>query len=568
MESLGSAAPHFATARSPRSPMDGDRGGESTSLFAQPHPWLPRVASFDLLASAPASSSNASASAADLIVKPLSDLVAPRWHAPSPGTDLNKPPRDINPSNGFLAAWQPYRLFPTHQPQRGRGTAPPDFVATADNLKALLQMPWTNQPVSLAVHRCGSTLLLDDVNERQANAMCESLGGPGFFAGDPHASASHPSHGLPRRPPPGFPADYSRLRRPSIDTVTSGSSSPRPVGSYAAAAAAAAPIGPTRTTTGGHRQGESQAVLEAKLLYHSLSVEAGLGRLDIRGPDGAPAGDGTTDRTRNIDACPDDDDDDRSRMRRPPAVIHLPPPPPKPGASGPPGALQLRGPARAVADAMVSSAASTQLATGDEDAPNDGGDGTKTGSEAGAAASGEAFGQPHLFEWEVHGHRLLVESSLVVFRREGRTPMSLKLVDLDADRPNTGTALSTWLDNAIAGVPELAVCYHRGGLIHHYDVLQTDDIARLCAPPFDPDVILTYAARVLEFLQHHCKDDGSQYWLLGDGSREGGLHLYDVTKGVVTASSQGGGGGGGGGGGMKHAASGDSSDNERRRRCG
>jgi hypothetical protein len=64
--------------------------------------------------------------------------------------------------------------------------------------------------------------------------------------------------------------------------------------------------------------------------------------------------------------------------------------------------------------------------------------------------------------------------------------MSLKLVDLDADRPNTGTALSTWLDNAIAGVPELAVCYHRGGLIHHYDVLQTDDIARLCAPPFDP----------------------------------------------------------------------------------
>ena len=33
--------------------------------------------------------------------------------------------------------------------------------------------------------------------------------------------------------------------------------------------------------------------------------------------------------------------------------------------------------------------------------------------------------------------------------------MSLKLVDLDAERPNTGAALSTWLDNAIAGVPEL-----------------------------------------------------------------------------------------------------------------
>ena len=82
-------------------------------------------------------------------------------------------------------------------------------------------------------------------------------------------------------------------------------------------------------------------------------------------------------------------------------------------------------------------------------------------------------------------------------------------------------------------------CYE-DGLIHHYDVLQTDDIARLCAPPFDPDTILAYAARVLEFLQHHCKDDGSQYWLLGDGSVEGGLHLYDVTKGVVAASTGGG----------------------------
>ena len=109
-----------------------------------------------------------------------------------------------------------------------------------------------------------------------------------------------------------------------------------------------------------------------------------------------------------------------------------------------------------------------------------------------------------------------------------------QLVDLDAERPNTGAALSTWLDNAIAGVPELAVCYHRAD--SSLDVLQTDDIAALCAPPFDPDVILAYAARVLEFLQHHCADDGSQYWLLGDGSAEGGLHLYDVTKGIVAAS--------------------------------
>ena len=83
-----------------------DRGGDSTSLFAQPHPWLPRVASFDLLASAPAPSPSPSASDAHARGNAHAlDLVAPRWHAPTPGTDLNKPPKDTAdpPAAGFVA---------------------------------------------------------------------------------------------------------------------------------------------------------------------------------------------------------------------------------------------------------------------------------------------------------------------------------------------------------------------------------------------------------------------------------------------------------------------------------
>jgi hypothetical protein len=69
---------------------------------------------------------------------------------------------------------------------------------------------------------------------------------------------------------------------------------------------------------------------------------------------------------------------------------------------------------------------------------NGGGDGNNgdNGGDNGGSVPPD-FGQPHLFEWEVHGHRLLVESSLVVFQRERQTPMSLKLVDLNAERPNT-----------------------------------------------------------------------------------------------------------------------------------
>ena len=63
------------------------------------------------------------------------DAPAPRWHALSPGTDLNKPPAESQSAGGSVAPWQPYRLFPTHQPRRGEGPpvspAPPPCVTTS-----------------------------------------------------------------------------------------------------------------------------------------------------------------------------------------------------------------------------------------------------------------------------------------------------------------------------------------------------------------------------------------------------------------------------------------------------
>ena len=549
----------------------------------------------------------------------------PPWHALSPGTDLNKPPATSRVSSDAASVepWQPYRLFPTHQPPRG-GPAPPDFVSTADNLKTLLQLPWTNRPVRLAVHRLGNTLLLDDVIVDPTSSTHDSFRAP---RADTNGGELPPRS---RPAPPGFPGSPRGARPVSIPPLPP-RAAPRDYAAALATAAATsdadAPAPPPPVITG-----EAHAILEAKLLYHSLSAET---RFDLPRLDDAanarrdethdassafqrlalpppatprdvramvPWAPGDVRRSRpdaNADETADANGDARrltadggaaSDRRSPPASV----------ASL--GALQLRGPAKAVARAAAAAAgAGVTLARNpyetpeeDEDAedvaeddagddaasdadsdgnarrsgsgarsvraaggrsrrgrsaanaPRDGDWSSSSSSSSGPRAPPE-FGQPHLFEWEV-GHRLLVESSLVVFRGEGRTPMSLKLVDLAAERPNTGAALSTWLDNTIAGVPELAVCYHRDGLIHHYDVLRTDDVARLCAPPFDPDAILAYAERVLAFLRVHCSDDGSQYWLLGDGTPEGGLHLYDVTKGVTV---------GGGGGGRGDDVSGD-----------
>lgn len=645
----------------------------SSSLFALPHPAMPRVASFDLLGGCAAVGPSDAEGAGSNPVRDgsVSSTMAadgcPRWHALEPGTDLNKPPPESIHAGGSIAPWQPYRLFPTHQPPRGR-PAPPDFVSTAENLKALLQLPWTNQPISLAVHRCGSTLLLDDVNVNPGGAGQESTGasgGPGMGPRMNVGGGKGERGERHRRFPPGFPipgahsaAAAAAERAPRGDGgcghVEVMTASPPPHASYAAAAAAAAETeavsrDPVLSLTGGPGGGPSplpgetgerigdagsgvsaHAMLEAKLLYHSLSVEAGLMQLEHDADHGAGAKEGGGERLAMLPSPAG------ATQHSPPLALAAPvpvantggamvlwgtaasrgsqpagSPPPSPtsrasdrtsdepgvgrgggeesdwlalppstrtSSAGPAGALQLRGPAHAVARAAAAesmaaglvlapnpyaavsnhdievcsagqtareaAAASSPSKVGGSGGGLGGGGGSRPGREGGGKDEKEGclppdFGQPHLFEWEVHGLRLLVESSLVVFQREHQTPVSLKLVDLNAERPNTGTALSTWLDNTIAGVPELAVCYHKGGLIHHYDVLQTDDIARLCAPPFNPETILTYAARVLRFLQHHCKEDGSQYWLLGDGSVEGGLHLYDVTKGVMAATTSG-----------------------------
>ena len=644
-------------ARAPPAPASHD------SLFALPqHPSIPRVASFDLFSAAEENARGGGAGAgggggarvrgdssssayspaprhfgAPGVQPPPAPLhhqhhlraargdaptAGPPWHALSPGTDLNKPPATSRVSSDAASVepWQPYRLFPTHQPPRG-GPAPPDFVSTADNLKTLLQLPWTNRPVRLAVHRLGNTLLLDDVIVDPTSSTHDSFRAP---RADTNGGELPPRS---RPAPPGFPGSPRGARPVSIPPLPP-RAAPRDYAAALATAAATsdadAPAPPPPVITG-----EAHAILEAKLLYHSLSAET---RFDLPRLDDAanarrdethdassafqrlalpppatprdvramvPWAPGDVRRSRpdaNADETADANGDARrltadggaaSDRRSPPASV----------ASL--GALQLRGPAKAVARAAAAAAgAGVTLArnpyetpeededaedvAGDDAASDADSDGNARRSGSGArsvrAAGGRSrrgrsaanaprdgdwssssssssgprappdFGQPHLFEWEVGSHRLLVESSLVVFRGEGRTPMSLKLVDLAAERPNTGAALSTWLDNTIAGVPELAVCYHRDGLIHHYDVLRTDDVARLCAPPFDPDAILAYAERVLAFLRVHCSDDGSQYWLLGDGTPEGGLHLYDVTKGVTV---------GGGGGGRGDDVSGD-----------
>lgn len=82
----------------------------------------------------------------------------------------------------------------------------------------------------------------------------------------------------------------------------------------------------------------------------------------------------------------------------------------------------------------------------------------------GGAAEGTFVDSNQLFEWKLDEMRLVVESQLVLYRNPFKQAMSLKLVNVD-ERVTMLTCLSAWLDNIFAGVPELAVCYHRDGVV-------------------------------------------------------------------------------------------------------
>lgn len=79
--------------------------------------------------------------------------------------------------------------------------------------------------------------------------------------------------------------------------------------------------------------------------------------------------------------------------------------------------------------------------------------------------------------------------------------------------------LDAWLDNMMANVPELAVCYHKQGVVQGYELLKTDDLFLLKGVgadgtiPFHPQVVHANAAAVLQFLRKNCTSEPGAYWV-------------------------------------------------------
>ncbi|XP_020588843.1 uncharacterized protein LOC110030460 isoform X2 [Phalaenopsis equestris] len=135
--------------------------------------------------------------------------------------------------------------------------------------------------------------------------------------------------------------------------------------------------------------------------------------------------------------------------------------------------------------------------------------------------------------WQFHNFRMLLGSDMLLFSNDKYLAVSLHLWDVTR-QVTPLTWLEAWLDNIMANVPELAICYHQNGVVQGYELLKTDDIFLLKGvsedgvPAFHPQVVQQNGLSVLRFLQENCKQDPGAYWLY-KGSGEDVIQLFDLS---------------------------------------
>lgn len=135
--------------------------------------------------------------------------------------------------------------------------------------------------------------------------------------------------------------------------------------------------------------------------------------------------------------------------------------------------------------------------------------------------------------WQFHNFRMLLGSDMLIFSNEKYVAVSLHLWDV-AKQVTPLTWLEAWLDNVMASVPEMAICYHDNGVVQGYELLKTDDIFLLKGisddgvPAFHPQIVKQNGLSVLRFLQDNCKQDPGVYWLYKSAG-EDVIQLYDLS---------------------------------------
>jgi len=148
------------------------------------------------------------------------------------------------------------------------------------------------------------------------------------------------------------------------------------------------------------------------------------------------------------------------------------------------------------------------------------------------AGTSQCFDICHTFErtifWTFEDLQMLLGTNMPIFGGGDYPAVSLRLVE--SNKPiNILTGIDYWLDNLICNVPEVVMCFHVNGIVQKYEVIKTEEIPKITAPKFSPQVIKDIAQNILSFLKSKCTKEGHTYWLF-KGSNDDAVKLYDLTS--------------------------------------
>eukprot|EP01138_Halocafeteria_seosinensis_P005759 gb/GECG01005887.1/.p1 GENE.gb/GECG01005887.1/~~gb/GECG01005887.1/.p1 ORF type:complete len:1562 (+),score=209.73 gb/GECG01005887.1/:1-4686(+) len=136
--------------------------------------------------------------------------------------------------------------------------------------------------------------------------------------------------------------------------------------------------------------------------------------------------------------------------------------------------------------------------------------------------------------WQFGSHSIVLGSDLMTFCNDPDSGiMSLALRDTSVPL-SRDECLDLYLENELAGVSDVAFCYHKAGNIQGYELVPTSQVLNLAnvgsqATSFSEETFKAQAKELLDFLRVNCSEDNSSYWLLREAN-ESVLRLYTLSS--------------------------------------
>mmetsp|Transcript_1793 Transcript_1793/g.5224 ORF Transcript_1793/g.5224 Transcript_1793/m.5224 type:complete len:1062 (-) Transcript_1793:74-3259(-) len=143
----------------------------------------------------------------------------------------------------------------------------------------------------------------------------------------------------------------------------------------------------------------------------------------------------------------------------------------------------------------------------------------------------------HVFRWKFNDIAMLLGSdSIILGSSQDRETVRMCMRDIE-EQISSAACLDLWLDNLMAGAEELALCYHKEGVMQGYQLLKTKDIPNVAHCQHLATTCHDSAAQLLSMLKDKCTADGASYVVQkAPGSQE--VQIYQLKRAESPADEQ------------------------------